>query len=93
MDRKRVKHEALDAMWSFLQMGGQKADIPALRENCELLQKMMLQKTAGQRKDKPGDVSFDDLDAITNGIVIGAMALYLSGELDKLMELNATENS
>ena len=86
MDKKRVKRDALDAMWSFLQMGGQEVDIPTMREYCERLRKMMLQKTAGQRKDKPKDVSFDDLDGICNGIVIEAMALYLSGTLDRLEE-------
>lgn len=84
MDKARVKHDSLDAMWSFLQMGGQKANIQLLRENCERLQQMMLQKTAGQRKDKPKDVSFDELDGICNGIVIEAMAMYLSGLLDRL---------
>ena len=84
MDRKRVKVDALDVMWNFLQMGGQRANVSALKESCKLLQKVMTQKTAGQRKNKPADVSFNDLDAITNGIVIEAMALYLSGELDKI---------
>lgn len=92
MDRKRVKADALSAMWSFLQIGGQNANIPSLKENCALLQRAMTQKTAGQRKDKPGDVSYDEIDAITNGIVIEAMALYLSGELDKLCEIDAKEN-
>ena len=84
IDAKKVKHDALCAMWSFLQIGNQKANIPALKEQCRLLQSAMLQKTAGQRTDKPKDINFDDLDAITNGIVIEAMALYLSGTLDRL---------
>ena len=91
MGKKRVKRDALDAMWSFLQMGGQQADIPTMREYCERLQTMMLQKTAGQRKDKPKDVSFDELDGICNGIVIEAMVLYLSGLLDRL-EADVNEN-
>ena len=83
MDAQKVKHDALYTMWSFLQMGNQKANIPALKEQCRLLQSAMMQKTAGQH-NKPKDVNFDDLDAITNGIVIEAMALYLSGTLDRL---------
>lgn len=86
MDKKKVKRDALDTMWSFLQMGGQKSNIPALKEYCEQLQKMITQKTAGQRQDHKNDISFYELDTITNAIVIEAMALYLSGDLDKLVE-------
>lgn len=45
---------------------------------------MLVQKTAGQRRDKRGDVDFHELDAVTNTIVICAMILYLSGSLDML---------
>lgn len=79
-----AKHDALTTMWSFLQMGGQKSNVPALKECCETLQKAMTQKTAGQRKNKPSDVNWDELDAVINGIVIEAMALYLSGDLEKM---------
>lgn len=79
-----VKHDSFDAMWAFLQMGGQKSDIPGLKEHCEALRKMVTQKTAGQRKDKPNDVEFADLDTLCNFIVIEAMCLYLSGDLDRL---------
>lgn len=71
-----------DMMWQFLQFGGQKSNIPVLKENCEILRKMMMQKTAGQRDNK--DVSFDDLETIINFIVIETMCLYLSGDLDKI---------
>jgi hypothetical protein len=48
----------------------------------------MIQKTAGQRDDDPKEyVSFDDLPTIINCIVIEAMALHLSGALDKLGEV------
>lgn len=79
-----VKHDALSTMFAFLQMGGQKTNIPALKEHCELLIHAMAQKTAGRQKDNPKDVDFDHLDAICNGVVIEALALYLSGDLDKL---------
>lgn len=79
-----VKHDSFDTMWAFLQMGGQKSDIPVLKEHCETLYKMMMQKTAGQRKDKPNDVDFADLDMLFNFIIIEAMCLYLSGDLDRL---------
>lgn len=74
----------LDLMWQFLMMGKQKPNIPVLKENCDLLRQMMIQKTAGQRANKPNDVSFDDLGTICNCIVIEAMCLYLSGALDNI---------
>lgn len=81
---EKSRHDALDTMWSFLQMGGQKANISELKANCAMLQHMMMQRTAGQKPyAKRGDVDFGEIDAIVNSIVIEAMALYLSGELDK----------
>ena len=35
-----VKHDSLDAMWAFLQMGGQpKPDIAVMKEHCEMLRR------------------------------------------------------
>ena len=84
IDMDKVRRDSFNAMWGFLQMGGQKSNIPALKEHCEMLRKLMTQKTAGQREDKPTDIPFAELDAILNFIVIEAMCLYLSGDLDKL---------
>lgn len=80
----RVKRDSFDAMWSFLMLGGQKTNIPTLKEHYEILQRALLQKTAGQRKNLPHDVDWKELDAVINVIVIEAMALYLSGDLDRL---------
>ena len=75
----------LDMMFNMLRMGYQKANIPALKENCDLLRQAMIQKTAGQRKDDSANyVRFEDVGTICNCIVIETMCLYLSGELDKL---------
>lgn len=84
IDMDKVRRDSFNAMWGFLQMGGQKSNIPALKEHCEMLRKLMTQKTAGQREDKPTDIPFAELDAILNFIVIEAMCLYLSGDLDQL---------
>lgn len=87
MNDKRVKYEALDAMWAFVQMGAYQLHtegIDAMKDACEQLRHMLVQKTAGQRRDKRGDVDFHELDAVTNTIVICAMILYLSGSLDML---------
>ena len=94
MDAERIKEESLDTMFAFLQMGSQKPNVEALKENCEWVRKAMLQKTAGQRKDKKTDVDFKELDIRINFIVIEAMALYLSGALDDLgNELKSDENA
>ena len=84
MDRNKVNEDAIEAMWAFLRLGGQKANIQALRENCEAMRRMLEQKTAGQRAEKPRDIPFEEIDGVENGIVIEALALYLSGALDKL---------
>lgn len=81
---KNWQEEQFDVMWSFLQKGGMKSNIPCLKEHCMMLRQMLMQKTAGQRKDKKNDLSFEQLDTIKNIIVIEAMALVLSGDLDKI---------
>lgn len=86
IDRDKVNRDMMDSMWAFLRLGGQKASVQTLRENCEILKQMMEQKTAGQRADHPHDVPFADLDAVKNIIVLESLALYVSGALDKLEE-------
>ena len=73
-----------NAMWKFLMDGGQKANIPALKEYVYDLIKMSTQKTAGQRKEAEKDIPWEELDMTLMSIVIEATALVLSGELDKL---------
>ena len=45
---------------------------------------MVTRKTAGQRKDKKGDLSWDNLERVKMGILCEAVALVLSGKLDEL---------
>lgn len=77
------ENDMLDTMWAFMQMGGLKADYPALKEACMELRQMMIQKTAGQRKDKPKDLSWDNLERVKVTIICEAMALVLSGEYEE----------
>lgn len=85
---KELDEGQLELMWSFMMMGNQRANIPRLKELLDQLRQLMIQKTAGQRRDDPSEtVSFEDLGTITNCIVIEAMCLYLSGELDRLEEV------
>ena len=78
------QEEQFDVMWSFLQKGGMKSNIPCLKEHCMMLRQMMMQKTAGQRENKKNDIPIEHFDTIKNNIVIEAMALVLSGDLDKI---------
>ena len=80
-----------DTMWKFLMDGGQKANIPALKEYVYDLIQMTTQKTAGQRQTAKSHISWDELEMTLMSIVIEATALVLSGELDKL-EGKETEN-
>ena len=83
---KELDSGQLDLMWQFLQMGHQKPNVSALKENCDLLRQLMIQKNAGQRRGNPHYVEFCDLGTIVNCIVIESMCLYLSGVLDKIEE-------
>ena len=57
------------AMWAMLQKGGQRADISQLKKFVDQWVQMTTQKTAGQRGARD---------------LCEAVALVLSGELDKL---------
>lgn len=85
--------ESLSMMWDFLKMGHQKANIPALKSYVFDLIKMMTQKTAGQEKYvSAGELNWEtDLNMTINSIVIEAMCLVLSGELDELEEKTEKE--
>ena len=82
-----MNEKQLDLMWSFMQIGGwdlKQTNIDVLKESCQYLQSAMTQKTTGQRKNKPNDVDWNDLETHINIIVIETMILYLSGALNKL---------
>lgn len=82
VDSKRLENGMIDTMWSFLQMGGMKSNYPALKEACLEMRQLMTQKTAGRRKDSPRDIPFDNLERIKATIIVEAMALVLSGDLE-----------
>lgn len=72
-------------MWTFLMDYGQKANIPALKGYVYDLIQMTTQKTAGQtRANNKKDIPWDELDMTVWSIAVEAVALVLSGELDKL---------
>ena len=55
---------------------------PALKEACMELRQMLMQKTAGQRKDRLKDLSWENLERVKVTIICEAMALVLSGEYE-----------
>lgn len=65
----------------------QHANIPLLKEAVYDLCHMLTQKTAGQRKDRPKDITVEALPRIKMTIVVEAAALVLSGALDRLEEV------
>lgn len=81
---KRLDSRPLEdfSMWTMLQRGGQKSNIPMLRELVGQWVQMTTQKTVGQRGGK--DLSWDNLERIKMGILCEAVALVLSGDLDRL---------
>lgn len=82
--KNKFDKRGFDTMWYFLQMGQQKSNIPQLKRAIQDLIKMMTQKTAGQKlhtKDINLEENFD-MSIIT--IVLESVALYLSGNLEKL---------
>ena len=78
----KQENQLIDTMWSMLQLGGIKSNYPAVKEACMELRQMMMQKTAGQRVDKPHDIPFDNLERIKATIIVEAMALVLSGDYE-----------
>lgn len=83
VNKNQVENDMIDSMWSFLQMGGLKANYPVLKDACMELRQMMMQKTAGQRANRPKDLSWDNLERVKATIIVEAMALVLSGEYKK----------
>lgn len=48
------------------------------------LRQMLMQKTAGQRKDRPKDLSWENLERVKVTIICESMALVLSGDYEKM---------
>ena len=87
--RCRIADDGFDMMWSFLEMGGQKANYPALKEACMQLRRALMQKNGGYKYRKSGDIRAEDMETLCKIIVCEAMALVLSGEYEEV-ENNGT---
>lgn len=69
-------------MWAMLQDEGQHFEPDVLEDLVSQWIQMATQKTAGQRKDKPKDLNWDNLERVKMGILGEAVALVLSGKLE-----------
>lgn len=83
MYKQNPANEIKDTMWTFLMDGGQKENIPALKEYVYDLIKLTTQKDGGQR-GKKGNIPIEETDMLMFSIVCEAVALVLSGRLDEL---------
>ena len=73
------------SLWAAAQ-NGQPFDPDALERAVQNLLQMATQKTAGQRKDKPRDLSWDNLERVRLEILVEATLLVLQGGLDIIRE-------
>lgn len=63
--------------------GPMEPNVEALKEACGDFLQMLQQKTAGQRKDKPKDISWENMERVQATIIIETLALYENGWLDR----------
>lgn len=85
--KKEFDKRGFDTMWTFLQMGHQKTNIPQLKKAIQDLILMMKQKDAGQRNNKNTLDVEENFDMIIVTIVCESVILYLNGDLEKLEEI------
>lgn len=82
----------LDMMWSCLMLGGFRAspaDVQCMIESADAVRQMLIQKTGGHhRKTDPAYyVPASEMGTHINLIVVSALALRVSGVLDRLLEI------
>lgn len=75
--------------FAFLEDGAQVSDIPAFKHWAYQMVQALIQKNAGQEryKDRPGNrwnVNFKEIEAIENFLIMEAICLVLSEDLDKI---------
>ena len=81
---KKIEEEWMENLAMYHAFKHQRANIPLLKEAVYDLCHMLTQKTAGQRKDRPKDITVEALPRIKMTIIVEAAALVLSGALDGL---------
>lgn len=83
MDLKDLKNQMIRDMYLLGNfMGPMEPNVDILEEACGDLLQMLQQKTAGQRADKPKDISLENLERVQAIIIIETLALYENGLLE-----------
>lgn len=82
--QEQFEKRGFDTMWTFLQMGSQKVNYEQYKKAIQDLITMMTQKNAGQRGDKKSLNWDENFDMTIITIVCESVALYLSGDLDRV---------
>lgn len=83
MDSKDLKNQMIRGMYVLGNfMGPMEPNVDILKEACGDLLQMLQQKTAGQRADKPKDISWDSLERVQAILIIETLALYENGLLE-----------
>lgn len=77
-------YNPIDSFMLHLAMYSQKSNIPLLKEAVMDLITMMTQKDAGQREDSKGINVAENFDMTIKTIIIEAVSLVLSGDLERL---------
>ena len=72
------------ALWDVIRRP--QPNIPVLKAAVADLMQRLTQKTAGQRKGKPSDLSWGRVPYVKMAILVEAVALVQSGALNKLEE-------
>ena len=62
--------------------GRPKGQLSRIKKACMEMRQMIMQKTAGQRKDRPKDIPWENWERVKVTIICEAMALVLSGEYE-----------
>ena len=85
--KEEFNKRGFDTMFKFLQIGNQKANVPQYKQAIQDLITMMTQKNSGQIHNSNKSINWEenfDMTIIT--IVCESVALFLSGNLNKLEE-------
>ena len=83
--KQEFDKRGFDTMWTFLQMGQQKSNVPTLKKAIQDLITMMTQKNSGHRGNDKKSINWEEnVDMTIITIVCESVGLYLSGDLDKI---------
>ena len=89
----------LGIMWQFLQLGKQQpssADVRLMIKSTDKIRQALVQMTGGNRKEDPAeylDYFSGDYETYKNFIVLSALAMRVSGVLDRILQILEAEEA